>query len=415
MSKKIQLLKKTSRSFLIYGLIAMILSIVVLFFVTRYIIHDETAEKLSSTVYRIEKLLEDNGNLVNVEPIIFTDRVEELKPEFIKDTLIYDPAEGELEIFKEFTKYKRINEVNYRISARTMVVESEDIIIAILISYVAIFLLVFIMQYFLNRRMTSSVWKPFFNNLNKLKGFSIQSNELIKFDETYILEFTELNDELKVLTDKVVSDYQNLKQFTEDVSHEIQTPLAIIQAKIDNLFDENHISENQYRLLVDISNNTRRLASLNKKLILLTKIENKQFEHSKKINFTNVVINSIKDFEGISEISLSYDKLDILEVHFDDYLARILADNLISNALKYTNVDGDISVSILNRSFIVTNSGDEAVKNPEKLYNRFYKENDSKKSLGLGLAVVKKICDNYSFQISYSFAKGRHVFRIDFN
>ena len=92
----------------------------------------------------------------------------------------------------------------------------------------------------MSRKSTGLIWRPFFDNLKKIKEFSIQSNDPINLEETDIEEFSELNDEIKILTNKVIGDYQNLKQFTEDVSHEIQTPLAIIQAKIGNLFDENH-------------------------------------------------------------------------------------------------------------------------------------------------------------------------------
>ncbi|NNC69755.1 MAG: HAMP domain-containing histidine kinase [Flavobacteriaceae bacterium] len=413
--KKIKLLTKTSRSFLTYGFIAMLLSIVALFFITRYIIKDETEEALNSEAYRIEKLIENHGELINVSPIINTEKVAELKDQSIKDTLIYDPAEEELEPYKELTTFKRIHNANYKIAIRTRVVELDDILQAIILSYVAIFLTVFLAQYYLSRKSTGQVWKPFFDNLAKIKEFSIQSNRPMNLKETDIEEFSELNDELKNLTDKVISDYQNLKQFTEDVSHEIQTPLAIIQAKIGNLFDENQINEKQYDLLIDISNNARRLALLNKKLILLAKIENQQFKASQKINFAEIVEESIADFDGLSDVTFVKKQMEPTEIYLDSYLARILADNLISNAIKYTPNDGQITIQVTNNQFDVSNSGKKPIADPEKLYSRFYKEDLTKKSLGLGLAIVKKICDTYSFSINYFFKNNLHHFKVDFS
>ncbi len=413
--KKIKLLKKTSRSFLTYGLIAVLLSIIALYLITQYIINEETEEALNSEAFRIEKLIEDTGELINVPPIVHSEQVDELKNLVIKDTLIYDPAEEELEPYKVFITYKEINANNYKIIIRARVVELDDILIAIIWSYAALFFTVFLVQFLISRRSTGAVWRPFFENLEKIKQFSIQSNKPINLKETDIEEFSELNDEIKTLTNKVLTDYQNLKQFTEDVSHEIQTPLAIIQAKIGNLFDENQISEKQYDLLIAISNNARRLATLNKKLILLAKIENQQFKTSEKIDFTAIVEKSVVDFDGLSEVAINTREMQPTEIYLDKYLARILADNLISNAIKYTPTNGEVCIEIKNKQFIISNPGNQAIGNPEKLYNRFYKEDVSKKSLGLGLAIVKKICDNYSYSIDYSFEGDKHLFTVDFS
>ncbi len=411
--KKVKLLKKTSRSFFTYSLIAMLLSVVALYFITVYIIKDETKESLNSAAFRIEKLIEKDGTLINVYPIINTEKVFALKVEKIKDTLLYDLAEEEIEPYTELTKYKEIHGNIYKISVRTKALELHDVLQAIILSLI-IFLAVFSSLYYLNKKKIESVWKPFFDNLKKIKEFSVQSNQSINFEDTNIEEFSELNTEIKTLTDKVIADYENLKHFTEDISHEIQTPLAIIQAKIDNSFDENQISEKQYSLLIDISNNARRLATLNKKLILLAKIENQQFKSSDRINFTEVLKKSIENFDGLSELPILIKEMNHIEIYFDEYLARIIADNLLSNAIKYTPTDGKITIESTNNQFIISNTGYESIKNPDKLYNRFYKEHITKKSLGLGLAIVKKICDSFGHSIHYSFDGNMHIFKLTF-
>ncbi|NMH85882.1 sensor histidine kinase [Flavivirga algicola] len=411
--KKVKLLKKTTRSFFTYSLTAMLLSVVALYFITQYIIDDETQESLNSAAFRIEKLIEKDGSLINIHPIINTEKVTNLKSQNIKDTLLYDPAEEELEPYMELTKYREINGHSYKISVRAKMVELHDVLQAIVLSSI-IFLTVFLSLYYLNKKNIESVWKPFFDNLTKIKGFSIQDKQSIDFEDTDIEEFSELNTEIKALTNKVIADYENLKHFTEDISHEIQTPLAIIQAKIDNAFDENQINEKQYSLLIDISNNARRLATLNKKLILLAKIENQQFKSSNKIDFTAVLKKSIENFDGLSELPILTKEMTPIEIYFDEYLAGVIADNLISNAIKYTTSGGEIIIKATNNQFIISNTGKTPIKNPEKLYNRFYKENTTKKSLGLGLAIVKKICDRFGHTIYYSFDDYKHVFKLTF-
>ncbi len=411
--KKVKLLKKTSRSFFTYSITAMLLSVVALFFLTQYTLKDETKESLNSAAFRIEKSIKKDELLINVHPIIHTEKVAGLKAQQIKDTLLYDPAEDELEPYMELTRYREVRGNFYKISVRTKLVELHDVMQSIVLSSI-IFLLVFLGLYYLNKKNIESVWKPFFDNLKKIKGFSVQSNQPITFEDTDIEEFFELNTEMSALTNKVISDYENLKHFTEDISHEIQTPLAIIQAKIDNSFDENQISEKQYNLLIEISNNARRLATLNKKLILLAKIENQQFKTSDKIDFTKILKTSIESFDGLSELPILMKDMVPIEIYFDEYLAHIIADNLISNAIKYTASNGEITIRAINNQFIISNTGKSSIKSPEKLYNRFYSEHKTKKSLGLGLAIVKKICDRFGYTIHYTFNNNMHTFKLTF-
>lgn len=410
----IRLLKKTSRNYLISGIIAMTISLFALSFLTHYFIQEETDEGLYSTTYRIEKLLEKNPNLNSIDPIIDVITTEYLKGQVLKDTLIYDPAQNEIELFRELSTYKKINGQKYMISVRTLVVESKDILLSIFIFYLAIIFLIFLVQYYFNKINAKIIWQPFFENLESIKKFSLQSNRIIKFQKTNILEFSELNTEIVSLTNKVVLDYQNLKQFTQDVSHEIQTPLAIIQAKVTNIIDGNGITDEQYKLLSEIQQNIQRLARLNRNLVLLAKIENQQFISSKKIDITLYIEQSVNNFEELSGTKISIEKINPIEVFLDEHLSQILVDNLISNAIKYTPENGEINVSTNNQSIIVSNTGKQAINQPDKLYNRFYREGTTKKSLGLGLAIVKKICEENNIEISYSFENQMHLFKLHF-
>lgn len=413
-STKKKLIQKTSKSYLIISSVGMLISIIILYIIATYVLREEIDDSLFSTSYRLEKLLMHNHKLNSIEPIIEIEEVIELKGNSIKDTLLFDPIEDEVENFRELTIYKKINSKNYKIVTRTLMVDSEDIILTIVISYLGITLLLILTQYYFNKINTKRIWKPFFINLKQIKEFSLKSNTNIDLQGTDILEFSELNKEIKALTKKVSKDYRNLKQFTEDISHEIQTPLAIIQAKINNFSNHHNLSKQHFYLLEEIQQNINRLSLLNKKLILLTKIENEQFNKSEKINFSELVVRSVENFKELSETPISV-SITKLEIYFDENLAQILINNLISNAIKHTPKKGKISISLTSNAFIVTNSGINKIQEPDKLYNRFYKEHKSKKSLGLGLAIVKKICNAYTYEIDYSFKNNLHVFTVTFN
>ncbi|WP_430966552.1 sensor histidine kinase [Spongiimicrobium sp. 2-473A-2-J] len=412
--KKVNLLKRTSRKYLISAVVLMLVSLVPLYFVTQHFIRDETDDSLKSTLYRIEKLLGEGQPVKSIHPIIEVQETELTGGITLKDTLIYDPLESEMERFRQLSAYKKANGKMYQISVRILLVESEDIVLAILTAFLGIILIIFLAQYYFTRQHTKTIWMPFFENLHRIKTFSLLSGKKIELIETDILEFSELNNELYTLTEKVALDYKNLKQFTEDVSHEIQNPLAIMQAIIGTIIDDNAVNDQQFQQLTELQQNVQRLARLNKKLVLLAKIGNQQFASSGTLNIVEVLQQSIEDHQEMGSVSINMEAADPVEVHMDPTLARILTDNLLSNAVKYTPEDGQIFVNVTNTSFTVSNTGDQPIAAPEKLYDRFYREDNTKKSLGLGLAIVKKICDSYGLKIQYAFKAQYHQFSVYF-
>ncbi len=392
----------------------MLVSTVILYFYVRGLLQEEVEEELYSTEARIESVLKEKGPPYTLPPIVEIESVAAPGPEILKDTVLFDPSQDEMEDFRELTTYKNIQGKIYRITVRNLIVESEDILIAIVISYLIIIFLVFISLFYFNRAINKKIWDPFFKNLEQMKRFSLASEKEIQLLDSDILEFTELNKEIITLTEKVRSDYKNLKQFTEDVSHEMQTPLAIIQAKIENVINENTLNENQYEQFTSIQKDIKRLTQLNKRLTLLTKIDNRQFGNVEKVRITNLVKDSVQNFSEPFPVSIEYASHNEIIVSMDPYLAEILCSNLISNAIKHTKTREAIKIRAEGRTLTITNQGEEAIKHPDQLYSRFYRESSKTNSTGLGLAIVKKICDLYGYKISYDYKEGWHIFEIKF-
>jgi hypothetical protein len=418
MRTKTPLLKKVTQNQLIFGGIIVLLSLIILYFLTRQYIESETQESLNNTTHRIELLLTNDKIVTSLSPLFEIKETTQIRPQFTKDTLIFDELQNEYELFRELNTFKAINDKSYHIVVRELLVEYDDTLITILISFAIIISLVTLSQFFYGKHVNKMIWKPFFHNLETIKTFTIHSNKSIELVPSDVLEFSELNTEVESLTKKVLTDYQNLKQFTEDISHEVQTPLSIIQAKIENLLnDSNDLNINLVNVLNDIQKNTTRLSKLNKGLILLTKIENQQF-YALEIIDVNIIVHSLlENFEDISNIknlNIIYKEHARTQLQMDKILADVLFSNLIGNAIKHTENDSTIEISIDSNMFSIKNSGQQSIVNSEHIFDRFYKENPRSHSLGLGLAIVNKICNYYNFTIDYNFNNDMHQFDINF-
>ncbi|WP_245668142.1 sensor histidine kinase [Flagellimonas zhangzhouensis] len=375
---------------------------------------NEVEEELLSDQENIENIISNTDSLVTVPPIIESKKVDFPQSSKFSDTLIYDSKKQQSALFRQLSETKLINGQYYKITVRDMLIDTEEIIMTIVFTFLLIILLVFIFLFYLNKSHNAKLWMPFFSSLEKLKKFSLTSNETMVFEESEIVEFEELNKEVLILTKKVQADYQNLKQFTEDVSHEMQTPLAIIGTKIESFLNEATIKNKEFLQLSSLKNDINRLKQLNKKLVLLTKLDNEQFSNIETIDVNEELDELVLNFRELSLTQICYEPVDKIVIEADRHLIHILLNNLMTNAIKYCIEEGSISLITKTNSLIVSNTGKQAIVNPEKLFNRFYRENKQFKSTGLGLAIVKKICERYDYDLTYYFESNSHHFKIGF-
>ncbi|WP_299778932.1 HAMP domain-containing sensor histidine kinase [uncultured Formosa sp.] len=414
MIKKERLIAKTSKTFLRAAVFLTVLSTLILYFYTKNLLRSEVEESLYTTEFRVIYALQQGEAEFSLPPITDVKVVDRLGPEVLKDTIIYDPSQDEMELFRELSTYRRINNKNYKITVRNLGVEYEVILIAIMGYNIVIFIFAFLFLFYISRSRNMKTWEPFFYNLEEMKRFSLLKNEPINLVDSDIIEFSELKEELVHLSDKVKFDYENLKQFTENVSHELQTPLAIIQAKIENIINQSDINNKQFQQITSIQKDIQRLKQLNKRLTLLTKIENNQFVNVEHINITVLVGCTIENFKELTESDFSFIADKELVVSMDSYLAEVLCNNLISNAVRYNKDNNSIAITIKHNVLTVSNYGNQELMHPDHLFKRFYREKNYNNSMGLGLAIAKKICDLYGFQIHYTFKDNLHQFSVIF-
>ncbi|MGB7786042.1 MAG: HAMP domain-containing sensor histidine kinase, partial [Salinimicrobium sp.] len=225
-----------------------------------------------------------------------------------------------------------------------------------------------------------------------------------------------LKAEIAALTSKVIADYQNLKQFTENISHELQSSLAIMQAKLGNFLDGSHLTDEQFQHLSSLQRDIQRLGLLNKKLVLLATLEQRQSRDFETVDLNAVTKESVENFQEISTIPITLKEKNKILVRVDKELLRVLIDNLISNAIRHSSEGGKIEIEIQDAAFTIRNSGERELENSEKIFDRFYKANPKVKvGSGLGLAIIKKVCSVFDYELSYTYEHGMHQFKVIIN
>lgn len=306
-----------------------------------------------------------------------------------------------------------LNKKPYRFNIETNIEESQETIFFISLTTVILFILIVGGLLILNSRLSKSVWKPFRETLDKLKNFNLNNQTKIAFVQTDVAEFYELNQSLSRLIEHNVSVYKTQKEFTENASHELQTPLAILKNKLDILLQNEDLTEKQYHIAEEMNRALSRSSRINKNLLLLAKIENNQFDNS-EISFDELLNQSMEILQEHFEqknISVHSEISSPVKVSGNIGLTEVLINNLILNAIRHTPANGSIGINLSQSIFEISNSGTEKL-NPDLLFKRFSRFSKDNNGSGLGLAIVKEICKSQNWTIDYQFGNNYHIFSV---
>ena len=329
---------------------------------------------------------------------------------------IYNEDEDEVEPFRKIDFLIKQNGNNYMATVKKSEQETEDIIRLILMITLSVIAVLLLILFITNRFILSKLWRPFNHTIAQLKQFNLSSKNKIILQPTDVDEFQELNETASSMTQKVSNDYESLKRFTENASHEIQTPLAIIKNKIELLSQYENLGESQINVIQSLNEAASRLSRMNQSLLLLTKIENRQFDNTERVNISFIIRNYIENLEELASTKNITLIKNIAESFIDmnESLAEILISNLIVNAIKHNYPGGSITIDLDTNGLTVSNTGLAPKIKTSELFERFKKDSTSRDSLGLGLSLVKTICDTYGFTVSYNYIGEMHVLKIIF-
>ncbi len=333
------------------------------------------------------------------------------------DTSMYMVNEDDYEPVRLLTTAFRRGDRFYQLQVATSMVEEDDLVTELLYALLWLYLGLVVSLILLNKLLLARIWKSFYFLVDQLKKYRLNGNEDIAVQDTRIEEFRLLNENIQSLLKRTKATYNSQKQFLENASHELQTPLAISINKLETLAARESLTGEDLQLLAAALDNLERMTRLNRSLLLLSKIENKQFIASEQVNINQVARNLVTELTEqaeYSKVSVHIEEQGECLVNGNADLATILLTNLIKNAIVHNKEGGQVNILLRNCELSIENTGAATPLNTASMYARFYKEQPSSASTGLGLAIVKAITDVYNYDIAYTFTNRRHVFTIRF-
>ena len=415
-----KLLSKYNRIYLTASLIVFLITGIGYYFVVRYVLIDQLDDSLKVELNEIKDYVHLNNALppqsnTKNQIIYFKPTGNKSDKARYSNVTEYDSNEKEVITFRQLHTIIKVYGHNYEVFIREPQTETEDLLG--LIFFITFFIAAFfiLLLFIINRLLLQKVWKPFQHTLSQIQRFNLSKQNEITIEPTDITEFTELNNAVLSMSGKVYQEYHSLKNFTENASHEMQTPLAILNARLDLLIQNEDLSEKESGQLQEMYEAVNRLARLNKSLLLLTKIENRQYSESDSIQFDQLINKKLLQFADLIKARNLTVETDIQPtiLKLNHHLADIIINNLISNAIKHNLENGSITISLEQNELMISNTGKLDYVDPDKVFDRFQKGPESE-GLGLGLAIVKQICDQYNFMIQYSMVDDLHIVRLIF-
>lgn len=331
------------------------------------------------------------------------------------DSTIYVEIEDEHEPVRAIrTAFRMSDGQFYELTLMISVLERDDMVEAMLWYLGALFLLFLICTSIGIRVVLKGVFRPLHKLLDWLQSIHPGTEVPVLDNPTKIGEFRQLSDAAVDMGNRSFNAYQGQKQFIENASHELQTPLAIARGKVELLAESEGLTEQQMKELDEIYSTLGRAVKLNKSLLLLSRIENGQYTEVEDVSVNEILDNLLPDLMDIYEhkhVRLICEQGEqSFVIRCNHSLAQILISNLVKNALLHNQERGELQILTTLNSLVIKNTGDMPLDS-EKLFRRFYRGTEGKKdSTGLGLAIARSIALSASLKLTYEWQNGMHCF-----
>lgn len=332
------------------------------------------------------------------------------------DSMVYIPLKRETEPARILTTIYR-DDVGkyYELVVSTPTIEKKDLKEAILywiiFLYVGLLLVIIAVNIWVYQRSN----RPLHKLLAWMDEYKIGGKNIPLNNDTDIAEFKKLNEAAIRNMKRAEELFEEQKLFIGNASHEIQTPLAVCRNRLENLMEDETLTENQLNELAKTHQTLTYITKLNRSLLLLSKIDNGQFADTNDIEFNVVIKKSVQDFEEVysyMNIQTRINEAGELNVRMSETLASILINNLLKNCYIHNVMNGKLFIEISSSKLIFKNTGQNFPLNPKLIFERFYQGNKKDGSTGLGLALVKSVCNIQNLHLNYSFEDNLHCFEI---
>jgi len=264
----------------------------------------------------------------------------------------------------------------------------------------------------INRLLLRRLWRPFYDALHAIRHLKLGNTRDLHFPATTTEEFAFMNESLGMAARKAEQDYLLLKEFTENASHELQTPLSIIRSKLEMLIQDEDLSLRQSEIVSSAFASIKKLSRLNQSLLLLTKISNQQFNHVEKVDMKVKIEDKLIEFRELWQANGLRTAWQLQEASIiaSPDLIDILLNNLLSNAGNHNVPRGSIDIRLTPEKLTISNTGSPAALDPTRIFTRFYKGEQHSGNNGLGLSIIKGICEVTAIVPSYQYHSDKHSF-----
>jgi two-component system sensor histidine kinase ArlS len=235
--------------------------------------------------------------------------------------------------------------------------------------------------------------------------------------KTSTTDFQHLDISIHKMVEAIEGAFQKEREFISNASHELMTPISIMQSKIENMFEQEDIADDIKVRLLEMQKILNRLKTITKTLLLISQIENDQFLKEDEITVATLLQDVYEEISiRLQEKNISYESSvidDIALINVNQYLLFNLLFNLVNNAIKYNRPNGAITVigQLTGNNYIITIAdtgiGIAAGELPF-IFDRFKKLKQSllQDSFGLGLPIVKSIATFHEIEIDVTSEKG---------
>lgn len=382
---------------------------------------DETDDALAN--YRdiiVGKILADSTLLDTEDKIIHSYSIRPLTTEEVEhyrdryyDGTVYIETKDEYEPVRIMKSCFMATDLKYyELELRLSTLERDDLIAAIFKYLVALYIALLCCIIFSTRLILKSVFRPLDRLLEWLENVSPGHPAPYLNPDCRIREFRTLNRAALEMHERAEKAYREQKEFIENASHELQTPLAVINGKLELLAEHENLDEEELKNIDDMFRSLHRAIQLNKSLLLLSRIQNRQFEEVTEVDMNphvRKILELLSDLYEEKELDYHLSDTEDCRIRMNESLAHTLLTNLIKNAIIHSPDHGRVDIVIHSARIEIINDGNQAL-DKQQIFKRFYKGNaGQKESTGLGLSIAQSIANLYHIKLTY-YHDGRHHF-----
>ena len=334
-----------------------------------------------------------------------------------RDSMVYIDEKNESEPARILTTlFRDKDERFYELSVYTPSIEKRDLKESIFYLLIGLFVILLVIILLINIWVFHRSMKPFYQLLEWLEHYRLGKNNEKLSIETHTTEFRKLNEAVSRYVAHSEEVFEKQKQFIGNASHELQTPLAICQNRLEMLLEDETLGEQQMSEIMKTYQTLEYLSKLNKSLLLLSKIDNHQFSEEKEVCLNEVLHRYMDDYQEVyayRDIILTVEEEGELYWNMNETLAVVLITNLLKNAFVHNINKGSIRIVVSSSGIRFGNTASGSALDASRVFDRFYQGSKKKEgSTGLGLAIVDAVCRHSSLKIRYRFEEDMHWFEV---